>query len=231
MVGSATSCLKCGRVAFCSVACATVAGNEWHESECLDASENPLEPAMSGMSPECRVALRAFRRAKREGTLKGSSEAVNPTSSIATAAEVATSAPSAGTRFCISSTNSGDDRMSTKFSDLQEHYTTRSARERDVLETKAAIATVLASGGCADVDTDDRSGERGSNTSAQEVCEALAAELVTALFKVRNKLHGRRTVGSSCESAELLSCTFTLSVVYQTGISYTFEICLVLEVK
>ncbi|CAM9965703.1 unnamed protein product [Laminaria digitata] len=144
---------------------------------------------MSAISPECRVALRALRRAKRDEPLEGDGEMCEPPASVATAVSAAAAdAPAVtvgtGAGSSASSTTIRDTTLSIELADLEEHYNLRPSRERSLLETEAAIAAVLASGGCADVDAEGV-GEGGRNLQpGRGVCGALAAELVTALFKV-----------------------------------------------
>lgn len=205
MADFTTLCPHCGLVAFCSVACATAACKTWHGNECVDASGAPLEAAMSAISPECRVALRALRRAEQYKLLEGGGELCEPPTSVATAvsapstdAAAAADASDAsavtvtiGSGSSVSSTMVRDTTLSIKLADLDEHYTLRSSRERSLLETEAAIAAVLASGGCADVGTDGVGGRERFLQPGGGVCGSLAADLVTALFKVKRRLCGK----------------------------------------
>lgn len=180
-------CPECGRVAYCGRACSTAALQEWHGSECLDASScTPLEPALSGISPTCMVALRAYKRARRQGgplpkrtdSGKGGADvAVTVTETQGACHDrfgsVASSPPRGG----------GDDVAwpNVKLGNLQEHYAARSARERDLLETEAAVTAVLASGFGSGTGLDaDSLGSSGSGRA----CELVAAELATTLVKV-----------------------------------------------
>lgn len=181
-------------MAFCSVACATAACKTWHGSECVDASGAPLEAALSAISPECRAALRAVRRAKRDELLAGGSgtcelptSATTAVSAAATDADASTVIIGTDAGSIVTSTMVRDSTLPIKLDDLDEHYTLRPSRERSLLETEAAIAAVLASGGCADVDAEGVGGRRRNLQPSSGVCGSLAAELVTALFKVKEK--------------------------------------------
>lgn len=197
----------------------------WHGRECLDPSSGaPLEPAMSSMSPACRVALRAFRRARQqeepppsegerkdERFVKGSpactATAVSATNTTTTAAPAAV-AEARSTTCTVGSRSisptSGDDFVvawpTVKLSHLQEHYIARSPRERDLLGTEAAVAAVLslASGGGKVGVQEDSNGSSGNGGGAkpagQDGCKLLASELVTTLFKVRSFLKHRNLV-------------------------------------
>lgn len=187
MTCSPVLCRECGKVAFCSLACAAAARKMWHDDECLDASGNSLEPAMSGLSTECRVALRAFRRANRGEPPNNVYDDDNDSAdalrgvpqSIQTAGAVAR-----GAGCCVTPAVGGDAVWSTGLGDLQSHCVDRPPRERGLLETEAAVAAVLAcaGGGCADVGAHDCDGEGGVARPRQ--CRALAAGVVSALFKV-----------------------------------------------
>lgn len=215
MAEFATLCPHCGLVAFCSVACATAACKTWHGSECVDASGAPLEAAMSAISPECRVALRALRRAKQYELLEGGGESCEPPTSVAiavsassadaaAAADASTVTAGAGTGSSVSSTVVRDTTLSIKLADLDEHYTLRPSRECSLLETEAAIATVLASGGCEDVDTEGVGGRERNLQPGSGVCGSLAADLVTALFKVKKRPCGKGFVAWFWRSKRLL---------------------------
>lgn len=169
-----TLCPVCDLVAFCSAKCAAAARNTWHESECLDSSGDPLEPALSSMSPECRVALRAVRRARREEPSKSVEGFAKPSALSAAASE--TAAPSLGDV-------SGE--LCVRLGDLQEHYRARSLWQQEFLETEAAVAAVLARGDCMHISPDDEAAREGSGSSGQEPQGHLAAELVTSLCKVK----------------------------------------------
>ena len=194
---------------YCSEACATAALRTWHGSECLDPSSGAsLEPVLSALSPSCRVALRALRRARQQeqhGTLPskcqrkdeelGKQPSAGTTTVAADGSSIAASVPASRRDGC-------GEWPAVQLGHLQEHYTARSARESELLETEAAVAAVLACGGGggtaprADAmggggGTASRADSDGSGRSAEdakaagpEVCELLAAELATTLFKV-----------------------------------------------
>lgn len=143
---------------------------------------------MSGLSTECRVALRAFRRARRgeppnddndddddDDVLRSVPQSTQTAEAIAPGADC-----------CVTPAIGCDDVWSIGLGDLQSHCVNRPPRERDLLETEAAVAAVLAcaggGGGGADVDAHDCDGKGSVARSSQ--CGALAAEVVTALFKV-----------------------------------------------
>lgn len=200
ITGPVVLCPECGHVAYCGRACLTAALQEWHGSECLDASScTPLGPALSGVSPTCMVALRAYKRARRQaGPLPKRTEPRACTAS-ADAADVAVTVTETqdachdrfGSVASSPARGGGDDVAwpKVKLGNLQEHYAARSARERDLLETEAAVTAVLAggfgSGTALDADSlgtsDSGRGATRTNTGA---CELVAAELVTTLVKV-----------------------------------------------
>lgn len=207
MTNSTILCPGCKIVAYCSATCSTVALRTWHEPECLDPSSGaPLELAMSGISSACRVALRAFRRARPQdgpqpneevrkdeevgnGPSTCTATAVSTTTAAAAAIAEAPSTCTAGSRSVSPTDGDGCDMVwpTVKLSHLQEHYIARSARERELLGTEAAVAAVLALGS---------SGGNGGGAKpvGQEGCELLAAELVETLFKVRSILKHRNSV-------------------------------------
>lgn len=213
VAGSTTLCPHCGLVAFCSVACATAACKTWHGSECVDASGAPLEAALSAISPECRVALRAVQRAKQDELLTDGSETCEPPTPATTVVSAAATDADASTvivGICagssVTSTIVRDTTLPIKLDDLDEHCTLRPSRERSLLETEAAIAAVLASGGCADVDAKGVGGRRRNDQPGNGVCGSLAAELVTTLFKVKRRLCGKDSL-ELCSGVQNGYCT------------------------
>lgn len=178
MTCSPVLCRECGKVAFCSLACAAAARKMWHDDECLDASGIPLEPAMSGLSTECRVALRAFRRARRGEPPNDDGDDDDALRSVPQSTQTA-EAIAPGANCCVTPAIGCDDVWAIGLGDLQSHCVNRPPRERDILETEAAVAAVLA---CADIGAHDCNGKGSVARSSQ--CGALAAEVVTALFKV-----------------------------------------------
>lgn len=134
---------------------------------------------MSAISPTCRAALRALQRARQDELLEGD-DAAAPAVTLGT-----------GGGSNVSSTTVRDTTPSTNLAALEEHYTLRPPRERNFMETEAAIAAVLASGGCAGVDTEGVVAGKRKFHPSRGGCGALAAELVTALFKVSRRLCGK----------------------------------------
>ncbi|CAM9634823.1 unnamed protein product [Scytosiphon promiscuus] len=181
-------CPGCGLVAYCSAACSSAALRGWHGGECLDDAGAALAVTMSEISPACRVALRAFRRARRETTppptKQGDSEAplaADAAGKVVKVAETEGADPDAYDAVVPSPANGdgGDiDWPAVKLTHLQAHYTERSGRERELLETEAALAAVLAHSGGS-----DESALAGGEAGRQS-CELLAAELVTTFFQV-----------------------------------------------
>eukprot|EP00752_Nemacystus_decipiens_P011045 g9813.t1 len=181
-------CPKCELVAYCSQACATAALRGWHGGECLASSGAPLETDMSGLSPACRVALRSLRRVRQEEkppntceTKDGELRSGPPACATANGVRIVVCPD--GPSSAVSSLGCGDGGdvawPTVCLRHLQEHYTARSTRERELLETEAAIAAVLASGG------GRGAGPRSeSNGEASQPADLLAAELVTILVKV-----------------------------------------------
>lgn len=203
IAGSTVLCPKCGLVEYCSEACATAALRAWHSSECLDPSSGAsLEPALSGMSPSCRVALRALRRAKKEqhgpsrsnkcievrDEVEELGKAPSACADPAATATIVVDGSSSAASLPASPDGCGE-WPAVKLGHLQEHYTSRPAQERELLETEAAVAAVLARG--AGGGAAPRAGSDGSCGNAEdaesaglEACELLAAGLATTLFKV-----------------------------------------------
>lgn len=174
-----TPCLACGITAFCSDACAEVASDSWHGNECLDSFGQPLGPALSGMSTEYRVALRALRRAERDEPLDDGGSEIGE-SSVPIAAVDAAARCHGEASDGNTSRRLGDQITSMSaigFNDLQEHYDERKPRERDLLGTEAAVAAVLAHG------VGDHEG-RGHEASYRNACGNLAAQLASTLVKV-----------------------------------------------
>ncbi|CAM9507598.1 unnamed protein product [Ectocarpus sp. 4 AP-2014] len=195
ITGPVSLCPECGRVAYCGRACSTAALQEWHGSECLDASScTPLEPALSGISPTCMVALRAYKRARRQGDQlpKRTDSGKGDAGVAVTVTETQGACQDRFGSVASSPPRSGGDDVAwpkVKLGNLQEHYAARSAGERDLLETEAAVTAVLASGFGSGTDLDaDSLGSSGSGRCAtrtsNEACELVAAELATTLVKV-----------------------------------------------
>lgn len=145
------------------------------------------------MSPACRVALRAFRRARREKKalpMKGGENeappAINAAGNVGEVSDMQDLVASGSHDTVVSSPASSDGGgiswPAVELAHLQELYTERSARARELLETEAAVAAVLARG-----DGSSKSAGDGGKEGRQP-CELLAAELVTSLFKVRRSL-------------------------------------------
>lgn len=174
-------------MAFCSAACDSAAREGWHGSECLDGAGNPLEPEISGMSPETRVALRALRRAKREQQFGAKDLARSLSSPFATATTANSTAatPSAFGEPKASVTKGDDAKWAIRLGDLQEHYSGRSKRELDLLETEAAIAAVLASDSYSECCADRGKIKDAKKIRDNKLLGPFAAELVSDLFKVR----------------------------------------------
>ena len=176
---------------------------------------------MSAISPECRVAMRALRRAKQDEMLGDEDEMCKPPTSVATAVSaVATDATDAdahavtvgtGAGSSVSSTMVRDTTLSIKLADLDEHYTLRPSRERSLLETEAAIAAVLASSGCADVDAEGVGGKERDLQPDSGGCGSLAAELVTALFKVKRRLCGQSSRALAFKTAIAISVEYLIA--------------------
>lgn len=195
VTGSATFCPQCGLVAYCSEACATAALRAWHGGECLDPSSGAcLETNMSGMSPECRVALRALRRVgQQEGpppTKRESKDVTRPASLCGAASSrtrLATCPDRPSSPASSPGSYGGCDAAwpRVELRHLQEHYTARSTQERESLETEAAIAAVLARGGDGGAGSHAESDGASAKAAGQEVHGLLAMELVTTLVKVR----------------------------------------------
>lgn len=156
--GAASPCASCGQVVFCCSACSLNARKTWHGDECLDVSGRPLEPALSGLSPRCRMALRAMRRWRRAANT-GSDPRHGSTERTGNGV--------------------GSVERGIRFNDLQEHYEQRSQRNIEMLETEAAISAVLACGTPGDV------GVNGDPRN-EDVCGKLAADMLPALCKVRS---------------------------------------------
>lgn len=172
VTSSAFPCTRCGLVAFCSATCAKDAWKEWHGSECLDIAGNPLAPALSGLSSECRLALRAVRRNLLEETSEQST----------------ISSTGVARRSSTFSNPECDRKLAMGFSDLQEHYIGRSPRQQELLQTEVAIAAVLASGGGGrENESSNRSVNGPDDRSIEELSGSLAAKLATALVKVTCK--------------------------------------------
>lgn len=152
---------------------------------------------MSGMSPACRVALRALRRMRKEeeeghpsNCNSGDEELGREPSMCGTAndarASAAITCPDLYSSAASSPGSAGDASWPTvKLRHLQEHYTARSAQQRDLLETEAAIAAVLARCGDGGAGTHANGEGEGIRPAGPEADELLAAELVTTLVKVR----------------------------------------------
>lgn len=214
MTSSTILCPGCELVAYCSATCATEALRTWHGRECLDpASGAPLEPVLTGISPACRVALRAFRRARQqeepppsdgerkdEKLVTATAVSTNTTTAVAVVAEDGSTTCTAGSRSVSPTSGDGCDVAwpTVKLSHLQEHYVARSPRERDLLGTEAAVAAVLSLGssgggklGVQEYSNGSSDNGGGAKPTGQDGCELLASELVTTLFKVRGFLGDR----------------------------------------
>lgn len=206
VTSSAFPCTRCGLVAFCGATCAEVAWKEWHGSECLDTAGNPLEPALSGLSSECRLALRAVRRNLLEETSEQS------TISSTGVARRSSTLPS-GTP----SSSECDGKLAMGFNDLQEHYTGRSPRQQELLETEVAIAAVLAIGGGRRSGLSNSSVNGPGNRSIEESSGSLAAKLATALVKVTCKSACWRSRCIGTISNEVVAPPFVLCAhIYAT---------------
>lgn len=153
---------------------------------------------MSGMSPACRVALRALRRVRQQEGPPPNNKCDSkdeepgrepPTCGTASHTRIATCPDrSSSTASSPSSCDDFDAAWPTvKLRHLQEHYTARSTQERELLETEAAIAAVLArgGGGGGGACSHEKSDGEVAKPAGQEAYELLAAELVTTLVKVR----------------------------------------------
>lgn len=161
MKGYLTPCTGCRRVVFCGSACSSNARKTWHRDECLDVSGSPLEPALSGLSSRCRMALRALRRWRCAPTAP-----CDPSPVVTARAEG----------------DVGGLEKGVHFVDLQEHYEERSPTSLEVLETEAAIAAVLA---CSTY------GDKAPHTDSRtkDVCGELAAEMLSTLCKASQCQH------------------------------------------
>lgn len=141
------------------------------------------------------MALRASRRLNR-ATPKGG---VNDfwESSISTT----TSIPGAESGTVLNSTESAGAHKLAKgfrFDDIQEHFVARPSANLAVLETEAAIAAVLACGGCG-VTEGGRVAHTVDRTSVSvDECGELAAEVLPSMCKVSYSLarQGLNTVKS-----------------------------------
>lgn len=180
---TAVLCSQCGLVAYCSEACATAALRGWHGGECLDPSSGaPLETDMSGLPPACRVALRALRRARREvGPPPDKGESKD--GELGREPPACTTANDTRIVTCPDGCDAAWPTVSLRH--LQEHYTARSTQERELLETEAAIAAVLARGGGVGAGSPGEKIGEGNKPAGPETCDLLAADLVTTLAKVR----------------------------------------------
>lgn len=184
------SCTVCGLTAFCSTACASAAREEWHKDECLDPSGDPLEPALSGLSIRCRVALRAVRRSGRKLRDKlGEHDASQNSGS--TRGLIAEGCPPAA----------NGRKLHIDFADLQEHCKEREALKLDLLETEAAVAAVLAYGCGRDrlIPNSPHRRVRKRGGGEEGACGNLAAEIAVASCKA-----------SKCFSPHLTSPCLTL---------------------
>lgn len=158
-----------------------------------------METDISGLSPACRMALRALHRARQEegapppNKWEFKDEEVGrepPTCRTANHARVVACLDRSSSAKSSSGNRDGRDAAawpSVELRHLQEHYTARSTRECELLETEAAIAAVLAcgGGGGGGAGLHAESDGEGDKPTSQVACDLLAAELVTTLVKAR----------------------------------------------
>lgn len=215
VAASTVLCSQCGLVAYCSEACATAALRGWHGGECLGPSSGaPLEADMSGLSPACRVALRALRRVRQEGgpppnkceSKDGELGRESPVCATANHTRTVTRPDRSGSAPSSPGGCDGCDAAwpTVRLRHLQEHHTGRSTQERELLETEAAIAAVLARGGSGGGAGSPAEGNiEGSKPAGPEACGPLAAELVTSLVKVRiSRCRGAWLIETFCSARE-----------------------------